>query len=131
MSGVVIFKKESLILYIDDYDIGSKGYLISYIKGDSSKKISSQCRVKVVDSMVFGTMENSKKYFMNLMHEYPSESYQLFVTHCIDRIVVVCVKIISDWEIDLLREKDITHLILYCDTNFDNDYKKDMIIFNR
>lgn len=113
MSRVVISKKGSLILYIDDYTIGSTGYLIDYTKGDTSKDISCQCKVKVVDYMIFGTIENSKRYFMNLQREYSGKMYHQFVIHYSDHMVLLCVKMISDWETDLLTNDQIQQLILF------------------
>ena len=100
MSRVVISKKGSLIFYIENYKSGSSGYIIDYTKGDLSKNISCQCKIKVVEYMIFGTNENSKKYFINLKHKYPYKTYKSFVVHNSEINIVVCVKRISDWEFD-------------------------------
>ena len=80
MSRVAYSRKGSLIFYIDDIEIGSYGYAIDYTKGDSSRGVSCQCKIKVVEYMVFGTESNSKKYFMNLGFKYPSKLYKRFVS---------------------------------------------------
>lgn len=113
MSRVVISKKGSLIFYIESYENDSSGYMIDYTKGDSSKNISFQCKIKVVEYMVFGTNENSKKYFINLKHKYPYKTYKNFVIHNSGIDIVVCVKRISDWDINLLTENQIQNLILF------------------
>ena len=74
MSRVAYSRKGNLIFYIDDVEIGSYGYAIDYTKGDSSRGISCQCKIKVVEYMVFGTETNSKKYFMNLGFKYPEKN---------------------------------------------------------
>lgn len=132
MSRVVISGKGSLIFYINDYLIGSTGYMIDYTKGDKSKSISCQCKIKVVDYMIFGTVKNSKKYFINLKREYPGKLYKQFVMHFNDHMVVVCVKQISDWECDLLTDQQISHIILFENTNFPYDplLRDDMTTFN-
>lgn len=113
MSRVVISKKGSLIFYIESYENDSSGYMIDYTKGDSSKNISYQCKIKVVEYMIFGTSENSKKYFINLKHKYPDKIYKNFVIHNSGIDIVVCVKRISDWDINLLTENQIQNLILF------------------
>lgn len=129
MSRVAYSRKGSLIFYIDDIEIGSYGYAIDYTKGDSSRGVSCQCKIKVVEYMVFGTETKSKKYFMNLSLKYPSKLYKRFVLHYVGRTIVVCVKQISGWETDLLKQEEITHMILFGETKFKKD--EDMITFNR
>ena len=128
MSRVAYSKKGSLIFYIDDVEIGSYGYAIDYTKGDSSRGISCQCKIKVVEYMVFGTESNSKKYFMNLGFKYSSKLYKRFVLHYVDHTIVVCVKRISGWETDLLKPEEITHIILFGEAKIKKD--EDMITFN-
>lgn len=131
MSRVVISKKGSLIFYIENYKNGSSGYMIDYTKGDLSRNISCQCKIKVVEYMVFGTNENSKKYFINLKHKYPYKTYKSFVIHNSEIDIVVCVKRISDWEFDILTEDEIRSLILFGDLKFKtNKFKNEMITFN-
>ena len=131
MSRVVISKKGSLIFYIENYKSGSSGYIIDYTKGDSSKNISYQCKIKVVEYMIFGTNENSKKYFINLKHKYPYKTYKSFVVHNSEIDIVVCVKRISDWEFDILTEDEIRSLILFGNLKFKtNKLKNEMITFN-
>lgn len=113
MSRVVISDKGKMIFYIEDYLIGSTGYLIDYTKLDSSKNMSCQCKIKIIDYMIFGTIKNSKKYRFNLKKEYPGKNYKQFIIWYSDRVIVACAKIISDWEIDLLSEKEIQNIILY------------------
>ena len=129
MSRVAYSKKGSLIFYIDDIKIGSYGYAIDYTKGDSSRGISCQCKIKVVEYMVFGTETNSKKYFMNLGFKYPEKIYKKFVLHYVNCTIVVCVKQISGWETDLLKPEEITYMILFGEVKLKKD--EDMITFNR
>lgn len=129
MSRVAYSKKGSLIFYIDDVEIGSYGYAIDYTKGDSSRGISCQCKIKVVEYMVFGTELNSKKYFMNLGFKYSEKIYKKFVLHYVDRTIVVCVKQISGWETDLLKPEEITYMILFGEVKLKKD--EDIITFNR
>ena len=128
MSRVAYSRKGSLIFYIDDVEIGSYGYAIDYTKGDSSRGVSCQCKIKVVEYMVFGTEINSKKYFMNLGFKYPEKIYKRFVLHYVGRTIVVCVKQISGWETDLLKQEEITHIILFGEAKIKKD--EDMITFN-
>ena len=129
MSRVAYSKKGSLIFYIDDVEIGSYGYAIDYTKGDLSRGVSCQCKIKVVEYMVFGTESNSKKYFMNLGFKYSGKLYKRFVLHYVGHTIVVCVKQISGWETDLLKQEEITHMILFGEVKFKKD--EDMITFNR
>ena len=128
MSRVAYSRKGSLIFYIDDIEIGSYGYAIDYTKGDSSRGISCQCKIKVVEYMVFGTEINSKKYFMNLGFKYPEKIYKRFVLHYVNCTIVVCVKQISGWETDLLKPEEITYMILFGEAKIKKD--EDMITFN-
>lgn len=128
MSRVAYSKKGSLIFYIDDVEIGSYGYAIDYTKGDSSRGVSCQCKIKVVEYMVFGTETNSKKYFMNLGFKYPEKIYKRFVLHYVNCTIVVCVKQISEWETDLLKPEEITYMILFGEAKIKKD--EDMITFN-
>ena len=131
MSRVVISKKGSLIFYIENYKSDSSGYIIDYTKGDSSKNISYQCKIKVVEYMIFGTNENSKKYFINLKYKYPNKIYKSFVIHNSEIDIVVCVKRISDWEFDILTEDEIRSLILFGNLKFKtNKFKNEIITFN-
>ena len=131
MSRVVISKKGSLIFYIENYKNGSSGYMIDYTKGDLSRNISCQCKIKVVEYMVFRTNENSKKHFINLKHKYPYKTYKSFVIHNSEIDIVVCVKRISDWEFDILTEDEIRSLILFGNLKFKtNKFKNEMITFN-
>ena len=129
MSRVAYSKKGSLIFYIDDIEIGGYGYAIDYTKGDLSRGVSCQCKIKVVEYMVFGTESNSKKYFMNLDLKYPGKLYKKFVLHYVGRTIVVCVKQISEWELDLLKQEEIAHMILFGEIRLKKD--EDMITFNR
>ena len=129
MSRVAYSRKGSLIFYIDDVEIGSYGYAIDYTKGDSSRGISCQCKIKVVEYMVFGTETNSKKYFMNLGFKYPEKIYKKFVLHYVNCTIVVCVKQISEWETDLLKPEETTYMILFGEVKLKKD--EDMITFNR
>lgn len=128
MSRVAYSRKGSLIFYIDDIEIGSYGYAIDYTKGDSSRGISCQCKIKVVEYMVFGTESNSKKYFINLGFKYPNKLYKRFILHYVGCTIVVCVKQIGGWEMDLLKPEEITHMILFGEVNIKKD--EDMITFN-
>ena len=128
MSRVAYSRKGSLIFYIDDIEIGSHGYAIDYTKGDLSRGVSCQCKIKVVEYMVFGTESNSKKYFMNLDLKYPGKLYKKFVLHYVGRTIVVCVKQISEWELDLLKQEEIAHMILFGEVKLKKD--EDMITFN-
>lgn len=113
MSRAVFSNKGSLIFYIDGYDVGSTGYMIDYTKGDSSKHISCQCKIKVVKSFAFKSIKNSKNFFINLKKIYNKKEYRQFVLYYKYFTVVVCIKQISDWEIDLLTEKQIQNIILF------------------
>lgn len=113
MSRTIITKNGGMIFYIDDYVDGSYGYLINYKAGDSSKDISFQCKIKVVEYMIFGTRENSKKYFMNLKYKYPEKIYHRFVIHNLNHEIVVCVKEISDYEPDMFTQKEIQEFLLF------------------
>lgn len=113
MSRTIITKNGGMIFYIDDYEDGSYGYLINYKAGDKSKGCSFQCKIKVIEYMIFGTAENSKKYFMNLKYKYPEKTYHRFVIHNLHYEIVVCVKEISNYEPDLFTQNEIQELLLY------------------
>lgn len=131
MSRVVISRKRNLMFYIDDYEIGSSGYMIDYTKGDNSNELSCQCKIKIVDYMVFGTISNSKKYFIELHRKYPEDVYKQFVVQYSNFMIVYCVQQVSDWEVDLLNQNEIRGLILFGDKNALNNKPKDgMITFN-
>ena len=133
MSRVAISDNGSLIFYIEDYTIGSTGYAIDYRKGDSSKWISAQCKVKVVDYMILGTEENSKKYMINLYRKYSKKNHKFFTINYVGYSIGVLVQYISDWEFDIFTKNEIIHMILYgeiksmCDPNeiikFNDDWK--------
>ena len=133
MSRVAISNNGSLIFYIEDYAIGSTGYAIDYHKGDSSKRISVQCKIKVVEYMIFGTQENSKKYMINLYRKYPKKNHKFFTINYVGYSIGVLVQYISDWEFGIFTEDEIIHMVLYgeiksmCDPNemitFNNDWK--------
>lgn len=113
MSRAVFSNKGSLIFYIDGYDIGNTGYVIDYTKGDSSKNISHQCKIKVIKSILFRNINYSKKFFIALKKKCCGKEYWPFVLHYRDFTIVICVKKISDWESDLLTEKQIQNIILF------------------
>ena len=77
----------------------------------------------------FSLCKNSKKYFINLGLKYPGKLYKRFVLHYVGRTIVVCVKQISGWETDLLKQEEITHMILFGEVKHKKD--EDMITFNR
>lgn len=130
MSRVGFSKKGNLVFYIDEIEVGSFGYMIDYTKGDSSRGISHQCKIKVVDYMVFGTEINSKRYFIELKRRYCGKSYKQFILHYSEFMIIVCIQKISDWEMDLLTKNEINHIILFENTKFQKRKKIDMITFN-
>lgn len=113
MSRVAISNNGSLIFYIEDYTIGSTGYAIDYRKGDSSKWISAQCKIKVVEYMILGTKENSKKYMINLYRKYSKKNHKFFTINYVGYSIGVLVQYISDWEFELLTQNQINQLILF------------------
>ena len=129
MSRVAISNNGSLIFYIEDYTIGSTGYAIDYHKGDSSKWVSAQCKIKVVDYMILGTEENSKKYMINLYRKYSKKNHKFFKLNYIGYSIGILVQYISDWEIGLFDQDEITHMILYGEIKPTHD-QNEMITFN-
>lgn len=118
MSRAVFSKSGNLIYYLDDYLVGSTGYLVDYTKGDSSKDISFQCKIKVIDYMIFGTLKNSKKYFNSIRREYPGKRYRQLILKYSNHMILVCVEQISDWDCNLLTPDQITHIVLYENLDF-------------
>ena len=113
MGRVAYMKNNSIICYIDDYEIGSQGYLIDYTKGNTDRDISFQCKVKVVDYMIFGTIINCKKAFIEMKKSRKGPLYKQFILRYLDHMILVCVKQISDWEVQLLTPDQINKLIIF------------------
>ena len=113
MGRVAYSKNNSIIYYIDDYEIGSKGYIIDKSKGDTDRDISFQCQSKVVDYMIFGTVRNCKKAFIEMKRTYKGPLYHQFIIRYLDHMVLVCVKQVSDWDVQLLTPRQIHKLIIF------------------
>lgn len=136
MSRVVFSKKGKVMFYIESCSINSYGYIVDYTKGDSSKDISYQCKIKIVDYVigygVFASQKGSKKIFMDLKKKYPGKNNVVFVIHDLDNCTVICVQKVSNWEHDLLTEKQISHMILFENMDFPKEIaeRPNMITFN-
>lgn len=106
------------IYFLDDYTIGSTGYIVNRAAGDTSKNITEQCTLKVVDYMIFGTLRNCKRSFIEMRKKYKGKLYHQFLIRYLDHMILVCVKQTSSWEIDLLTPRQIRNLMLFGEKDY-------------
>lgn len=106
------------IYFLDDYAIGSTGYIVNRWAGNIDKDQTEQCTLKVVDYMIFGTVRNCKRSFIEMRKKYKGKLYHQFLIRYLDHMILVCVKQTSSWEMNILTPKQIRNLMLFGEKDY-------------
>lgn len=109
----------SFIFYVEDVIKGSSGYKIDYRKG-TYPKISYQCRLKVIDRLIFNNEYESEMYLEDIIEKTmelkKSIGFNLF-EQCVikhdGKYIVLFMKRVSSWDTEFLSQNDIRRLILF------------------
>lgn len=110
----------SFIYYLEDILKGCIGYKIDYRKGDYSKNVSFQCKLKIVDRMIFNSEYESKMYLedmiektMELKRVIGSDLFEQCVIKHGGKYIVLFMKRVSSWDTDFLSKNEICKLVLF------------------
>lgn len=113
-------------MIIDDFAPDSNGYLIDFTKGDTSKNITFQCKIKVISCIHFeakpkgirstsvyidGIEDVVSKVIIEYFKKYGKNIEIGWFLHDGYYIFVICKKV-SDWSVDLLSDPDIKRMLL-------------------
>ena len=113
-------------MIVDDFSPNSNGYLIDFTKGDDSKEISFQCKIKVISCIHFEAKPKGIRSTSVYIDGIESVVSNIIIEHFMKYgknieigwflhdgyyIFALC-KRVSDWSVDLLSDHDIKMMLL-------------------